>query len=155
MPSNRKPLKKHRPRSLKNPLEYVLSGLKPIESKELLKIRILNHGALRSLTNGTATKKDWDYVCAYLNIMTVLAEAGLGSEYLDTVNSAMVAHAQCGKRLLSQGKFGYTGPELSLVNLALEVHEAQLEVITVAELEKAHVEVAKRLELGKIKHKVI
>jgi hypothetical protein len=54
-----------------------------------------------------------------------------------------------GKRGLANGdRFLFTGPEMQAVNLAMDVHDAQLDECTVAELEKAL-----NLVANEIKHK--
>jgi hypothetical protein len=42
-----------------------------------------------------------------------------------------------GRRGVETGKFILRGPELTSFNLAMEIHDAQLDACTVAELEKA------------------
>jgi hypothetical protein len=42
-----------------------------------------------------------------------------------------------GRRGVETGKFILRGPELTIFNLAMEIHDAQLDACTVAELEKA------------------
>jgi hypothetical protein len=117
-------------------------------------VKIINHSAMTQLTRGLGTRHDWDYISTALNIAIVLAELGVGHEYLEQIKNAMWCHAQCGKRFYTHGKVGYSGPELSVVNLALEVHDAQVDAATVGEMEKAHIEVSRRLRNNNITHKV-
>lgn len=155
MASNKKPLKKYRPRpQIQDPLTYVLSGFKLPERSKTLKVQLINHGAMHSLTAGTGTRDDWQYVCNALNVAVVLAEMGIGDEYLPQIKEAMAAHAECGKRLYVHGRAVYTGPQLTAVNLGVEIHDAQLEVANVAQMEKAHIEVTRRLHAGKIEYRV-
>jgi hypothetical protein len=155
MANNKKPRKKYRPRPvIADPVQYVVGGFKPPEPDKTLRVKLLNHGAMKALTDGSATKTEWDYVCTALNVAVVLAEHGIGDEYIEKIKKAMIAHAQCGKRLYQSGKLGYTGEQLTTVNFALEVHDAQMDTVTVAELEKAHMEVSKRLRDKKISYRV-
>lgn len=155
MSANKKPRKKYRPRPvIVDPVSYVVDGFKLPEPDKVMKIRLLNHGAMTALVQGTATKNDWQYVCTALNVAIVLAENGVGEEYMLQIKEAMLAHAQCGKRLYTQGRAGYTGPQLTAVNLGVEIHDAQLEIATVAQMEKAHLEVAKRLRNKQIEFSV-
>jgi hypothetical protein len=137
-----------------NPVDYVVSGFKPITRESAVKLKLINHSAMLSLTNGTATKSDWDYICAALNVAVVLAEHGIGVEYFDDIKTAMMAHAACGKRYYNGGRFGYTGEQLTAVNKALEIHDAQVDIATVAEMERGHIEVAKRLADKHISYRV-
>jgi hypothetical protein len=49
----------------------------------------------------------------------------------------------------------YEGTELAQVNAAIDVHDAQLEAATIGELERAHLEVAKRIRNKHFKHRVL
>lgn len=145
MPKCKAPRKKYTPRPvLANPLSYVLTGFKPIRKEDADRIKIISHGSMHALTTGTATRVDWDFICNALNIAIVLAERGIGDEYTEQIKDAMLAHAQCGKRMLKDGTLGYTGEQMRLVNLALEIHDAQVDIATVGEMEYAHIEVEKR-----------
>ncbi len=155
MPSNKRPAKKYKPKPiLANPVQYVVSGFKPVSPAAATKLKIINHGAMNALVRGTASKTDWDYVCTALNVAVVLAEMGIGDEYLEDIKQAMMAHAACGKRHYNGGRFGYTGEQLTAVNKALEIHDAQVDTATVAEMEKAHMEVHRRLTHKIIEHRV-
>ncbi|NVN99267.1 MAG: hypothetical protein HXX17_08085 [Geobacteraceae bacterium] len=114
----------------------------------LTKLQIINHGAMNAMVTGKATKQDWDVVCTALNMAAVLADGGLGSEYLEAIKAAMKAHAESGRRYLAIGKFGFSGQELNAVNIGMDIHDAQLELATVEMLEKAHIEVAARIRRG-------
>lgn len=84
-----------------------------------------------------------DVVIAALNMTEALARLRIGSELTDQIRAgqdALYALAQRGTRL---GRFVFTGPELQAINLAMEIHDAQLDVCTIAELEKA-VEIVKQ-----------
>jgi len=155
MPSNKKPRKKYKPKPVMlDPVGYVVGGMKPIAAENTLRLKLINHGSMKALTDGSATRTDWDYICTALNVAVVLAEYGVGDDYIEQIRAAMLAHAQCGKRMYNGGRLGYTGEQLTAVNLALEVHDAQIDTATVAEMERAHIEVQKRLNNKHIKYRV-
>jgi hypothetical protein len=155
MPSNKKPRKKYKPRPvIADPVAFVVGGMQQITPENTLRLKLINHGSMKALTDGSATKTEWDYICTALNVTVVMAEMGLGDDYMDDIKAAMLAHAQCGKRLYQGGRLGYTGEQLTAVNKALEIHDAQIDIATVAELEKAHMEVQKRLNNKKISYRV-
>jgi hypothetical protein len=155
MSANKKPRKKYRPRAvIPDPVKYVLSGFTRPATEQIRNIKLINHGALLALTSGSGTKEDWEFICTALNAAVVLAERDIGYEYLDDIRAGMQAHAECGKRLCQHGRLGYTGQQLTAVNLAIEVHDAQIDIATVGELERAHMEVARRLRSGKIDYRV-
>jgi len=156
MPANKKPAKKYRPRPMiSDPVKYVLSGFDPLTSNDQVRLKIINHGAMAKLNDATATRTDWDLICAALNMARVMAEQGLGTEYVPEIDAAMAAHASAGRRSVRWDKMRYEGTELAQVNAAIDVHDAQLEAATVGELERAHMEVAKRIRNRHFKHRVM
>lgn len=64
--------------------------------------------------------------------------AALGKDWADEIRAGQDALLTMTKRGVERGdRFVFTGPEMQAVNLALEVHDAQLDMCTVAELESA------------------
>lgn len=137
-----------------NPMAYLLTGMSRLSSKTVTTLKTINHGSMVALTNGTADKSDWDNITTVLNMGVVLSENVFHRAHLQDFKDAQVAHVSCGRRLEKHGKFGYTGPELEIVNHAMNIHDAQLDVSTVGEVEDAHREVYKRLTNGKIDYTV-
>lgn len=156
MPASKKPRKKYRQKysATVNPLAYVLSGFKPLTTDSKTKLGTINHGSMVALVNGTAVRNDWDNICVLINMSVVMSEMVFQEAYLDDLKLAMLAHAHCGRRLNTHGKFGYSGEEINAVNFAMEIHDQQLEQITVAELEATHKEVARRIRQGNIAHSI-
>lgn len=155
MASNKKPPKKYRPRPvIADPLNYVINGFKPVKAEHSLRVKLINHGSLLALTRGQGTRSEWDYMCTALNVAVVLAEQGVGDDYIEDIKAAMQAHAQCGKRYFKGQSFGYTGEQLSAVNVGLEIHDAQMDIVTVAQMERAHLEVARRIKDKNFSHRV-
>ena len=147
MAANKKPRKKYRPKPIiQNPVAFVVDGMQPADPSLVLTARLKNHGALKALVSGTATQADWQFVCNALNCSVVLAEdLHIGEEYLDEIKAGMLAHALCGRRAKTHGSFGYTGPQLTAVNTAIEIHDEQLATATVRQMESAAAEVKHRL----------
>lgn len=147
MAANKKPRKKYKPKPiLQNPVAFVVEGMQPADPGLVLMARLKNHSALKALVSGTATQADWQFVCNALNCSVVLAEAlHLCEEYLDEIKAGMLAHALCGRRAKTHGSFGYTGEQLTAVNTAIEIHDDQLAMATVKQMESAAAEVQHRL----------
>lgn len=137
---------KYRPKGVRlDVVSWVINGMKPVTvaTDEILTLRIKNHMALEVLRTGGGGKSDMDVVIAALNMTEALARLRIGIELSDQIlagQDALYALAQRGARM---GRFVFTGPELQAVNLAMEIHDAQLDICTVAELEKA-VEIVKQ-----------
>ena len=145
MASNKKPRKKYVPKPvLRDPIRYVVAGVKPPDADLMLKLELINHSAMESLTHGNGTYEDWQAVTNMLNVANVLA--GSLSIYEHTgdfeyIVAAQQAHAKCGARMARSGRFGYTGEELTAVNTAFAIHDYQMQHTTVIQYERANREV--------------
>lgn len=131
---------KYRPKPIyRDPVAYVLESLTPLGKVEgqLVTIKIKNHAAMAALTQGKATKADIDILIAALNITEALYRLGFGREYKDVVGQGIRSLLQVGERGASTGKFILTGPEMNSLNLVMELHDAQLDLCTVQDMEKA------------------
>lgn len=136
-----KPRKKYKPKGVRlDVMAWVKSGLLPINKVDHagVTLKIKNHAALANITQGNGTRDDIDVVIAAMNVTEALALLGKGKDWHAEIRAAQDAILQMGKRGLAKGdKFLFTGPEMQAVNLAMDVHDAQLDECTVAELEKA------------------
>lgn len=123
-----------------DPLRYVLSGLKPALSHDAsTPMRIRVHDAMTALTKGTAGKPDIDTLIFCFNITEGLALVNpkLGADWLQEIKAGQDALFNVALRGKTTHKFVLTGPEMAAMNLALDIHEAQLENATVLEIERA------------------
>jgi hypothetical protein len=140
---------KYRPKAqLHDPLTWVLAGLRPVlTAKEVMdNVRIKNHMALRCVVEGTATRKDMDILIEAFNITEALArvDPALGRDWAAEIKAGQDALLSMCKRGVSLGdRFVFTGAELNAANTVMELHDAQLERCTVAQMEKAIGEVVK------------
>jgi hypothetical protein len=126
-------------------MAFVKTGLTMAPDNQMRDLNIKNHLAMASLASGTGTRDDWDMVIGAINMAQVMAELGTGSEYRKMILSASDAMLQVGKRYVKWDKFEFCGDELQRVNDALEVHEAQLAVSRVIDIERATNEVRRRI----------
>lgn len=136
-----KPRKKYKPKGVRlDVMAWVKSGMLPVSKVEHagITLKIKNHAALANITQGKGTRDDIDIVIAAMNVTEALALLGQGKDWHAEIRAAQDAVLQMGKRgIANADRFLFTGPEMQAVNLAMEVHDAQLDVCTVAELEKA------------------
>jgi hypothetical protein len=130
---------KYRPKGLiYDTLNYVVSGMKvvgAISAGTTLKIK--NHAALEQVRQGLGTRDDIDVLICAFNITEALAMMRIGDDWKDEIRAAQDALLAMGRRGVETGKFILRGPELTIFNLAMEIHDAQLDACTVSELEKA------------------
>lgn len=119
-------------------MAHVRQSLSPVtELDGLLTLRIRNHDALATLAAGKATRADLDVIIAALNVAEALIMQDVGDQYLQQLRDGQDAIADLAARGLQRPAFLATGPQLTAINWAMELHDAQLEVITVAQLERA------------------
>lgn len=131
---------KYRPRQiLLNPLGYVLEGMTPVSQHEqyLVELKIKNHLAMSTLTKGLATRGDIDTLIATVNIVEALYRLGFGREYADVVKDGLDALRSVGKRGVESGRFILKSSEMNALNLVMELHDAQMDIITIKDMDKA------------------
>jgi len=130
---------KYRPRGvIYDTLNYVVSGMKVVgEMSSGTTLKIKNHAALEQVRQGLGTREDIDVLICAFNITEALALMRIGDDWKDEIRAAQDALLAMGRRGVETGKFILRGPELTSFNLAMEIHDAQLDACTVAELEKA------------------
>lgn len=140
MATNKKPRKKYRPKPvLQNPVGYVLESMTPVRSHEfsLVDLKIRNHMAMTMLLQGKAKKDDMDKLIALSNMSEALWEMGFGKEYQNVCIDGRYALMSIVNRATQHGRFTPTGPEITMLNTLMELHDAQMEVITVRDMEQA------------------
>jgi len=144
----------YRPRPvLKDPVSYVLSGLKPLTQmkEEYFLIQIKNREALEQVRVGTADKVDMDRLIASANMAEALALQGKGREWLDDIQAAQEQLLALARRGAKNGmRFVMNAQEWEALKLIIDLHEVQLENSTVYDIEKAYDYVDKRIRAGKV-----
>lgn len=131
---------KYRPKPiLQNPIGYVLEGMEPVRShgSHALNLKIRNHLALSNLTQGKATRQDIDTLISMVNIVEALYRLGFGKEYAEEVKNGLDALHAVAVRGKDTNRFILKADEMNALNIISELHDAQLEVITVKDLDQA------------------
>ena len=130
----------YRPKGVRlNPMEYVIESLTPVAAHGsiLIDLKLKNHAALATSTQGRADRKTIDVLIAALNMTETLYKKGFGEDYGQVVRDGMQALRSLGARGADTGKFIMKSEEMAALNEAMELHDAQLEVITVKDMENA------------------
>ncbi len=132
---------KYRPRRIiLDPVSWVISGMKPVSStSEAVGLKIKNHQALLEITQGNGNRDSVDILIAAMNMSEALyiINADLGKQYATEIKAAQDAIFHMARRGVEKGKFLFTGLEMQAMNTGMEVHDAQLDTCTIAELETA------------------
>ena len=131
---------KYRPKGVRpDAIGYVLDSMKPVTAHEsfAVDLRLTNHLALTLLTQGKATRKDMDVLISALNITESLWRLGFGHEYRNVVDAGLRALRSVGSRGLATDRFILNAAEMAAINEAMELHDAQLDIATIKDIEKA------------------
>ena len=119
-------------------MTWIKQGMQPMATHpEAVTLRLRNHAAMDEIVRGCGTRDHCDAVIAALNMTEALAMLRIGEEYRQDINAGQQAMLEMCRRGLERDRFLFTGPELQAVNTAMEIHDAQLDACTLAELEKA------------------
>lgn len=132
---------KYRPKGvITDTVAHVLGGFRLVRHADgaATTLKIKNHQALASMVGGTGSRDDIDILIAAMNVAEALAiTAELGTEYRAEITAAQDAIVSMGRRGLAKNRYLFTGPELTAMNLGMEIHDAQLDACTVGQLERA------------------
>lgn len=129
----------YRPKpQLPNPVAWIINGFKPISQAGIVNVQIKNHNAIDALRKGIADREDIDTIIEALNIAEALQRLGIGDEYKDELRGAQDALYAVSKRGIDREyRFVLKAQELAAINLGMEIHDAQIDVTTVEQMEKA------------------
>ena len=129
----------YRPKpQLPNPVAWIINGFKPVTQAGIVNVQIKNHNAIDALRKGIADREDIDTIIEALNIAEALQRLGIGDEYKDELRSAQDALYAVSKRGVDREyRFVLKAQELTAINLGMEIHDAQIEVTTIEQMEKA------------------
>lgn len=132
-------------RVLLDTMAFVQESLTPVAKHDnyLLDLKIVNSMAMASLMKGTATKRDMDVLVAMSNIVEALYELGFGRQYQDVATEGRYAILSIVYRAVERLRFVPTGEDIKRLNTLMELHDAQMDVITIADMERA-ISLAKR-----------
>ncbi len=131
---------KYRPKKvLVNPVGYVLEGMTPVGKHDsfLLDLKIKNHLSMSSLTQGKVTREDMDKLINMANIAEALYRLGFGADYKDVLQEGSSALLAIARRGAETNRFVLWGAEMKALNTLMELHDAQMEVITIKDMERA------------------
>lgn len=146
--------KKYRPKPvMADPLSFVLSGLTPFVNmrEQAVSIMLKHRLALEALRTGRADREAIDKLIGIVNLAEALAEQGKGQHYTPDIHAAQAQLKALASRGAERGmRFIMNAEQWIALKNVLDIHEAQLEVSTVYDLERAFDLVMKRVRHGQI-----
>ena len=131
---------KYKPKGVRfDVMAYLKTGMQRMATHPAaLDLRIKNHQALTSIVRGTGTRDDVDVLINAFNVTEALAKKiELGDQYNIEIQAGQDALFSMARRCVDKDRFIFTGPEMQAVNLAMEIHDAQLDEVSIADLERA------------------
>lgn len=131
-------------------LKAGMQKLDNVSAGTTLKIR--NYDAMNNLRLGKAERRDIDAIIDAMNVAEALCKRGTGGDWLPEIQAAqdnLLALARRG--VANDHKFIVRGEELKALNLGMEIHDAQLDAVTIRELELAMQDVMENLRLKKMR----
>lgn len=144
---------KYRPKGVRlDATTWVINGFRNISETgdAVLHLKIKNHESLECLRKGEATRLDIDAIISAFNMAEALARMKIGDDYAAEIKAGQDALLAVAKRGVSRDdRFVLKAEELTAINLVLEIHDAQLEITTIGELEKAMDIVMKEIKMRK------
>ena len=122
-----------------NPMAYVMESMTPVAKHDtyLVDLKIRNHMAMTNLTQGKATRSDMDTLIPMANIVEALYRLGFGRDYAAEVRSGLDALHTVGRRGAESGRFILRSEEMRALNTLMELHDAQMDAITIRDMERA------------------
>ena len=120
-------------------MSFVKAGIMPMTKvSAATDLRIKNHDCLNNIRLGVASREDIDKIIGVLNMTEALCLMGKGRDWSPEVAAAQDAMLELARRGVGRDmRFVASGLQLQALNLAMEVHDAQLDACTVQEVEKA------------------
>lgn len=121
---------------------------RPLTDEQLNALGVNYRIALSHMLNGQGSKENWGVCVCSLNIAVVLADNGIGEEYLPIFIKALEGAYRAELRAGRTGKWGFDGPAITDIKDAFEIHDAQLKVTTKYQCRDAIQEVHRRQAEG-------
>ena len=144
---------KYKPKGVRlDAITWVINGFRNISETgdAVLHLKIKNHESIEALRKGEATRLDIDTIIGAFNIAEALARMKIGDDYAKEIKAGQDALLDVAKRGVSRDdKFILKSQEMQAINLTISIHDAQLEITTIGELEKAMEIVAKEIKMRK------
>lgn len=131
---------KYKPKGVRLDLiGYVIESLRPVAKHEsyLLDLKIRNSAAMVALMRGEAVKTDMDTLIAMSNIVEALHQLKFGTEYKDVVIDGREALLSIVHRAVTTKRFVPTAEQIKALQGLMELHDAQMDVITIKDMERA------------------
>lgn len=123
-----------------NTLELVADRIRPTSKQDtwMLDRQLKASAGLDALMHGTAVKDNIGDIIAAHNMAMSLQKFKTGDQYRAITLASADALVSIAHRYTKNGKYGATGPEIKALQDLLELHNAQLEITCVGDVQRAY-----------------
>lgn len=131
---------KYRPREASNFSVFrAIVGVQRVASTgdDAVRLMAVNHSAFDEIAKGRGTQEHFGVLINVLNMAEVLAAWGHGKDWMPEIKAGQQALVELGTRSAQMGRYTFKAAEMSAIKLVLQVHDAQLEQVTVNEFDRA------------------
>ena len=134
-------------------MEMVQESLAPIGAAEdgrwLAEVRLKNHSAVTEFVRGRGNKGNMEYIVQMHNMTRGLILAGFGVDLTSIVLDSEKVIQAIAARVRAKGTFTLYANEIEALNALLELHDAQLSVATIGDLDRAYKKLKAEFRGGK------
>lgn len=130
---------KYKPKPvIQDVMAYVKTGIRRVSSlgDANTVLRLKNHSAFAAVREGRGTKADINILMSVSNMATALCRNGFGEDWKAEIRAGADVIEAINNRYVRWGKVQATESEISTISLVFQIHDAQLDAVTVADVEK-------------------
>jgi hypothetical protein len=102
--------------------------------------------SMSAMLTGESSEQHWCTVVCSLNISLILAERGLGADYVPYIGKALDGAFRAKLRAKKTGIWRFDGEAITDIRTALEVHDEQVKVATKFQMRQSLLEVRRRID---------
>jgi hypothetical protein len=152
MATSKKPRKKYNPErtARERHMARVLQAPAESATQWLTELLIKNHGAMEALAKGRAAWQDLHTLVAMHNMVEAFWRKGMAGDYEHVIVDGYAALKSVIQRGVAKGRFILTGPELTALNLHMELHDELIRISSIKDVEDAMVLIKQHHREGKM-----
>jgi hypothetical protein len=127
-----------------------LNPKRPMSEEQIGDLGLAYRLAFEDMIKGRGTEEIWSVCVCSLNIAVVLAEWGIGNEYIPKINAALEGAFRAKIRAQRTGKWGLDGLAIMDIREAYAIHDRQIELASKEEIINSLKEVHRRIDEGEV-----
>ena len=134
-------------------MELVQENLSPINCADharwLRELRLRNHSAVTEFVRGRGSKGSMECILQMHNMTRGMVLMGFGVDLTSIILDSEKVLQAIAARVRKTGSFTLYANEIAAINALLELHEAQLDVATVGDVDRAYQKIKDEFRGGK------